>query len=111
METLTLNLPTDVYQQLTTIAKYRGKSPQVVAEEWLAKLKFFPFAPTDNSIEINDPGGKALRDAGLITELAPGLREFGQPSASLEEVIAILDRAGGKPLSEMVLEQRRSKEW
>ena len=67
--------------------------------------------PTDASIEIDDPGGKALRDAGLLTELAPGLRELAEPSVSLQEVIAILDRAGGKPLSEMVLEQRRSKEW
>lgn len=111
METLTLNLPTDLYQHLTTIAKYRDESPKIVAEKWLAKLQFFPFTSTNGSIEIDDPGGKALRDAGLLVELAPGLRELAKPSASLEEVIAILDRAGGRPLSEIVLEQRRSKEW
>jgi len=76
----------------------------------LIKYKIADASP-DASIEIDDPGGKALRDAGLLTELAPGLRELAEPSVSLQEVITILDRAGGKSLSEIVLEQRRSKEW
>ncbi len=53
-----------------------------------------------------------LREAGLLTELGPELKKRAESStATLEEVRAIFDRVGGPSLSEIVLEQRRSKPW
>ncbi len=50
------------------------------------------------------PGSHA---AGLLTELSPEEKQrAAQSAATLEEVRAALDRAGGKPLSELILEMR-----
>ncbi len=52
-----------------------------------------------------------LRAAGLLAELSPEEKErAAQSTATLEEVSAALDRAGGKPLSEIILEMRGPKE-
>jgi hypothetical protein len=53
---------------------------------------------------------QALRTAGLLTEPGPNLRKLADPMVRLEDVEAALARAGGKTLSEIVLEQRGSKE-
>jgi hypothetical protein len=54
---------------------------------------------------------EALRAAGLLTELSPAEKALADQSAlTLEEARAILDRAGGKPLSEIILEMRGPKE-
>jgi hypothetical protein len=49
---------------------------------------------------------QALREAGLLTQIGPHLRELADPTVHLEEINAALDRAGGKKLSEIILEQR-----
>jgi len=49
---------------------------------------------------------QALREAGLLTELHPDLIRLANLNVSLEDVQASLARAGGKPLSEIILEQR-----
>lgn len=52
-----------------------------------------------------------LRAAGLLAELSPAEKErAAQSTLTLDEVHAILDRAGGKPLSEIILEMRGPKE-
>ena len=52
----------------------------------------------------------ALRAAGLLAEPSPELQRLAAESTlTLEEARAILDRAGGKPLSEIILEMRGSK--
>jgi hypothetical protein len=53
---------------------------------------------------------QALHAAGLLTGLGPDLRRLADPTVRLEDVEAALARAGGKTLSEIVLEQRGSKE-
>jgi hypothetical protein len=54
---------------------------------------------------------EALRAAGLLAELSPAEKALAdQSSLTLEEARAILDRAGGKPLSEIILEMRGPKE-
>jgi hypothetical protein len=53
----------------------------------------------------------ALRAAGLLAEPSLAMRRLAAESTlTLEEARAILDRAGGKPLSELVLEMRGPKE-
>jgi hypothetical protein len=52
----------------------------------------------------------ALRAAGKLADLTPGEKAIAaQSTLTLDEARAILDRAGGKPLSEIVLEMRGSK--
>lgn len=53
----------------------------------------------------------ALRAAGKLAELTPNEKAVAaQATLTLDEARAILDRAGGKPLSELVLEMRGPKE-
>ncbi len=53
---------------------------------------------------------QVLRAAGLLTELGPNSRKLADSTVRLEDVQAALARAGGKTLSEIVLEQRGPKE-
>ncbi len=109
MTTLTLEIPSNLYRRLYEEANRLGKSPQVVAQELLAE-RLATATPV-----AEDEGEKArqiLKKAGLLTELSPNVRRRAEAStATLEEVRAALDRVSGKPLSEIVLEQRGSKEW
>jgi hypothetical protein len=52
-----------------------------------------------------------LRAAGLLAEPSSSLQQLAAESTlTLDEARAILDRAGGKPLSEIILEMRGPKE-
>jgi hypothetical protein len=100
MTTLTMELPPEIYHRLREEAERLGKPPQVVAQEWLVE-------------RLTGDRGKArqaLQSAGLLTELSPHLSELADSTVRLEDVRAALARAGGKPLSEIVLEQRGPKE-
>ena len=106
MTVITLELPPEVYRRLHEEAARLGKPPQIVAEEWLAERLAPPTAASDSERERVR---RALRAAGLLTELGPNLRRLADPTVHLEDVSAALGRAGGKTLSEMVLEQRGNK--
>ena len=57
-----------------------------------------------------DRATAALRAAGLLEEPTPEMQRIAAASTlTLEEARAILDRAGGKPLSEVILEMRGPK--
>ena len=108
METFTLNMPTDMYQQLTKKASYLGQPPQVVALEWLReRLSPPPSTDTSDRTQVRD----ILRSTGLLSELGPELQRRADPTISLEEVVAAMSQAGGPSLSEIVLEERRAREW
>jgi hypothetical protein len=49
---------------------------------------------------------RILQAAGRLGALGPGLRQRIIPGVTLKEVQESLARAGGKPLSEIILEQR-----
>jgi hypothetical protein len=52
-----------------------------------------------------------LRAAGKLAELTPAEKAIAaQSTMTLDEARAILDRPGGRPLSEIVLEMRGPKE-
>lgn len=106
MMALTLELSSEAYRQLREEAARLGKSPQVVAEEWLVeRLSTPPTAPASE----RERARQALHAAGLLTELGPNSRSLADPTVRLEDVGAALARAGGKALSEIVLEQRGPK--
>ncbi|MCX7789541.1 MAG: hypothetical protein N2378_02785 [Chloroflexaceae bacterium] len=105
MTTITLDLPPETYQRLLVAAGQRGASVEEVA----AKLLVEQLA--DVHLSERDRATAVLREAGLLTELSPEEKERAARSTlTLEEARAILDRAGGKPLSEIILEMRGPKE-
>jgi hypothetical protein len=67
-------------------------------------------APQQSASE-RDRATAALRAAGLLAEPSSAMQRLAAESTlTLEEARAILDRAGGKPLSEIILEMRGPKE-
>lgn len=103
---MTLELPPEVYRRLREEADRQGKPLQMVIQEWLVE-RLAPTAPTTGG--DREKARQALHAAGLLTELSPGLRVRASSTVPLEEIEAALTRAGGKPLSEIVLEQRGPK--
>lgn len=107
MTVLTVQLSSDAYRRLREEATRLGKSPQAVASEWLVeKLSLAVAAPAGE----RELARQVLREAGLLTELGLHLRERADARVCLDDVSAALERAGGKSLSEIVLEQRGAKE-
>jgi len=106
MTVLNLELSPEVYRRLREEAKRLGKPLQTVAEEWLIERLAQSTAMVDSD---RDRARQALRDAGLLTQVGPHLRELADSTISLKDVNAALDRAGGKKLSEIILDQRGPK--
>lgn len=113
MTTLTIDLPADVYERLRAAASQQGKPVEEVAQAWL--VEHSTHARTD--LPPPAPAGEreraiaVLRDAGLLAESGPDLKaRAARSTLTLEEARAILDRAGGKPLSEIIIEMRGPKE-
>jgi hypothetical protein len=107
MTTLTLELPPEAYRRLHEEADRQGKSPQLMAQEWLIE-RLSPLNPVPDN--TREQVRLALHAAGLLVDLSPDLCRRADPTVHPEDVEASLARAGGKPLSEIVLEQRGPKE-
>ncbi len=105
MTTLTLELSTDIYQLLSQEATRVGKSLQLIIQEWITE-RLIQKQPAQNEPECVR---QALRAAGLLTIPGPVFSQMATAAGSLEQVRAVLNRMGGQPLSEIVLEQRGSK--
>ena len=104
MATLTLDLPPDLHERLRAEADRVGKPVDTVVREWLAERLPPPASDRERA-------RAALRAAGLLAEpSAEMIRRAEQATMTLEEVRAALDRAGGQPLSELILEMRGPKE-
>jgi hypothetical protein len=105
MTAVTIELPPDLYERLSREAEQAERPVEALIEEWLAR-HFPPPAPADERARRRE----VLRAAGLLTELGPELKQrAARATASLEEIQATFARAGGKPLSEIVIEQRGPK--
>jgi len=103
---LTVELPPGAYRRLREQADHLGRPPRVIAQEWLVERLTPPLPTPDSDCE---KACQALRAAGLLVEMSPGLRARADSTVPLERVEAALARAGGKPLSQIVLEQRGPK--
>lgn len=103
---LILRLPADLYQRLRREAHRAGKPAAIIAQEWLAeRLTATPPPELDERMRVFE----VLRASGMLVELDPELQKRADPTISLEKVQAALDRVGGKPLSQIILEQRGPK--
>ena len=100
MTTLMIELPPDLYRKLEKAAAQEAKKPA----EWTRSLLEERLAA--RSVEEGERVRHALREAGLLVELSPGLKRLIRPEVRHEDVEAALARVGGKPLSEIILEQR-----
>ena len=113
MTALILDLPPEMYAQLRAEAERQGKPPEGIAREWLAeRLEPHAAAPSEESPPPHDRERSiaALRAVGLVAEPGPAQRaRAAHATMTLEEVSAALDRTEGKPLSEIILEQRGPK--
>lgn len=99
-----LHLPADLHRRLWWEANRTGKPASLIAQEWVTEhLAAVP--EMDERTRVLE----VLRASGMLVELDPELKKRADPTISLEEVQAALDRAGGKPLSEIILEQRGPK--
>ena len=107
MATLILELPPEAYHRLHEEANRLGKLPQVVAQEWLIERLSVLIPASDNARETVR---RALRAAGLLVERSQRIQRHTDRQVRLEDVEASLARVGGKPLSEIILEQRGPKE-
>jgi hypothetical protein len=101
---LILHLPAELYQRLRWEAHRAGKPAPTIAQEWVVE-RLAAVPELDERMRVLE----VLRASGMLAELGPELRARADPTISLEEVQAALDRAGGKPLSEIILEQRGPK--
>ena len=107
MTTLTIDLPTDVYERLRMVAANQGKPIESLVSEWLVEKSV---ASESTEPTERERLRSSLRAAGLLVEPSREMRELANESTlSLEEARAILDRVGGKPLSEVILEMRGPK--
>ena len=105
MTAMTLELSPELYARLRAEAERQGKPPEGVAEAWLAERLATPTAPYDRERSI-----AAVRAAGLLVEPTPEELAWAETvDVTLEEVSAALERTGGRPLSEIILEQRGPK--
>lgn len=106
MTTLNIELPPDLYRCLQDEAGRAGKAADVLAQEWLIQ-----WLQASTLSGEREQSREMLRAAGLLAELSPEQKALAaQSTLTLEEARAILDRAGGKPLSEIILEMRGPKE-
>jgi len=104
MALLTLDLQPELYQRLQVEAVEKGKQPENLVIEWIWK-RLSP-KPADSRTRAQD----VLRSAGLLAEPSDAMKKLAaQGTMSLSQVQAALDRSSGKPLSEIILEQRGPK--
>lgn len=107
MTTLSIELPPEVYERLRRIAGTRGTSAEDLAQAWLEEKTAAEPAPET----MRERMRAALRAQGLLAELTDEERRLAAESTlTLDEARVILDRAGGRPLSEVILEMRGPKE-
>ncbi|MBM4429939.1 MAG: toxin-antitoxin system HicB family antitoxin [Chloroflexi bacterium] len=103
LRVLTIELSPMAYQALQEKARQTGQVPEVISQELL-----------EEALRGQAPLPKSAREvldaAGRLRPLGPKLRRRITPGVMLEEVRGSLARAGGPPLSEIVLQQRGPKE-
>ena len=105
MTNIIVELGPSEYNQLKEEANRLGKAPDVLIQDLVIEhlKKVQPAQLTDKELTT-----QALKAAGLLTELSPGLQKLADPKMSLEEVQEALSR-DGVSLSQIVIDGRGPK--
>lgn len=103
MHTISITLPSTTYKRLEEQAQQTGKEPERLLRELLehalqAQEKAHP-----------QTARQVIQVSGRVRPLSETLRRKIIPGVTLDEVRASLSRAGGPPLSDILLEQRGPK--
>ncbi len=121
MDTLVVQVPEKIREKLDERAKAEGKDAQAIALEILARdlgapesqIETQPQASPaplyETEKEKHDRVYKKLREEGLIVPLSDELKKLIKPGVNREEVIDAMTQAGGKSLSQIVIEQRQER--
>lgn len=104
---IVLRLPVKPYRRLQEWARRAGKTPESLTREILEQALQEPISPLVSSSPQTTR--QILQAAGRVRPLSPTLQRRIIPGVTLEEVRTSLDRAGGQPLSEIILAQRGAK--
>ena len=106
MTNIIVELESTDYERLEAEATRLGKTPDSLIQEWVAERlqKPQPEQLSDNELAV-----RALKEAGLLTELSPELKKLANPTMTREEVEAALSR-DGVSLSQIVIDGRGPKD-
>lgn len=107
MTVLTLELDPEVYENLRQEALHRKVTVEKTAQALLIERLNLLDTP---AMSEREQVTAVLRRAGLLAELSDEeKKQAEQADMTLEEVIAVLDAAGGQPSSELIIEMRGPK--
>jgi len=116
MDTLIFQVPERIREQLNKRAQSEGKDPQVVALEILERdlgeveqKAETPTAPYETEEVRRARVYRKLREEGVIVPLSDALKKYILPDVDREAVFEEMNRVGGKPLSQIVIEQRQER--
>lgn len=103
MNTLVVDVSEETYRLLEERARSAGKAPEVLGRELIERALWGSNLPAPQSAR------EVLEMADRTRPLSDALRQRIIPGVTLDEVRAALVEAGGRSLSEIVLEQREAK--
>lgn len=97
---MTVKLTEQEYVKLAAAATQVGKSPEILLHELIQQLPF------PNAYLPSHAFEKMLYEEGLIEDIPTRQPETRQERAERERLGQVFANAGGKPMSEMVIEDR-----
>lgn len=103
MNTITIDIPPEVYERLKEQARSAGKAPEVLSRELLESALREAKAPPHRTAR------DVLETLDRVRPLSETLRRRIIPGVTLDEVRMALNQTTGPSLSEIVLEQRGPK--
>jgi hypothetical protein len=121
MDRIIVQLPAQVQKQLNKRAKSEGKDPQAVAAEILARelgtTTDEKSTPTPSQEPTTDASEsvrrehlyRTLREQGMWVDLGDELKKYIIPGIDRDQVFEAMGQTGGKPLSQIVIEQRQER--
>jgi hypothetical protein len=99
---ITVRLSLIPYHRLQELARQAGKTTESLTREIVERA----LQETTSPATTPRTARQILETAGRTRSLGPALQEKIIAGVTLEEVRTALDKAGGPPLSEIILQQR-----
>jgi predicted DNA-binding protein len=104
MHTIVIDVSPETYQRLKEQARHAGKAPEALSRELLETALQVPH------ISPHRTARDVLEAVNRTRPLSESLRRKIIPGVTLDEVRLALSRAAGPSLSEIILEQRGTRQ-